>query len=393
MREVRTFCWRFRRRILAAVAICSIAYFAISVNMTKHSPADSDVQGLNVDSFPRGGGAGDEAGAGGMDGEAGDQRKDSSRKIHRIPLPEEGMKGQKSQKVGEQGRSNSDAVSDNHQQSETSKPSKKFPQAIIIGVKKGGTRALLDFISLHPNVVVAKKEVHFFDRYFENGLDWYREQMPLSAPGQITIEKTPSYFITRIAPEAISQIDKKMKLIVVVRDPVDRALSDFAQSIATGRRTEGQFDGLAVPDPKTGVVNGSWYPLDIGMYDVHLDRWLQHFPMPQFHFINGNDLIKHPARQLVKLQQFLNIDVIINEDYFVFNKTKGFYCMKQMGTGADEVKCLGHNKGREHPRVSPSVLQSLRKFFKPHNKRLYSMIGENFHWDDSEDQTKSRRRR
>lgn len=52
--------------------------------------------------------------------------------------------------------------------------SKKLPQAIIIGVKKGGTRALLEFLRLHPDVRAVGAEPHFFDRNYEKGLEWYR---------------------------------------------------------------------------------------------------------------------------------------------------------------------------------------------------------------------------
>lgn len=52
--------------------------------------------------------------------------------------------------------------------------SKKFPQAIIIGVKKGGTRALLEFLRIHPDVRAVGAEPHFFDRFYDKGLDWYR---------------------------------------------------------------------------------------------------------------------------------------------------------------------------------------------------------------------------
>lgn len=51
---------------------------------------------------------------------------------------------------------------------------KKFPQAIIIGVKKGGTRALLEFLRIHPDVRAVGAEPHFFDRFYEKGLEWYR---------------------------------------------------------------------------------------------------------------------------------------------------------------------------------------------------------------------------
>lgn len=52
--------------------------------------------------------------------------------------------------------------------------SKRFPQAIIIGVKKGGTRALLEFLRIHPDVRAVGAEPHFFDRFYDRGLDWYR---------------------------------------------------------------------------------------------------------------------------------------------------------------------------------------------------------------------------
>lgn len=51
---------------------------------------------------------------------------------------------------------------------------KRFPQAIIIGVKKGGTRALLEFLRIHPDVRAVGAEPHFFDRFYDKGLEWYR---------------------------------------------------------------------------------------------------------------------------------------------------------------------------------------------------------------------------
>lgn len=75
---------------------------------------------------------------------------------------------------------------------------RRLPQAIIVGVRKCGTRALLEMLYLHPMVQKAAGEVHFFDRdtNYNKGLEWYRMQMPHSYQGQITIEKSPSYFVT-----------------------------------------------------------------------------------------------------------------------------------------------------------------------------------------------------
>lgn len=51
---------------------------------------------------------------------------------------------------------------------------RRLPQALIIGVKKGGTRALLEFLRLHPDIRALGSEPHFFDRHYARGLDWYR---------------------------------------------------------------------------------------------------------------------------------------------------------------------------------------------------------------------------
>lgn len=78
------------------------------------------------------------------------------------------------------------------------KTGRRLPQALIIGAKKCGTRALLEMLNLHPEIQKANEEVHFFDRdeNYVKGLEWYRKKMPHSFSGQITIEKSPSYFIT-----------------------------------------------------------------------------------------------------------------------------------------------------------------------------------------------------
>ena len=68
---------------------------------------------------------------------------------------------------------------------------KRLPQCILIGVRKGGTRALLDMLNLHSSIRVANFEVHFFDNdtNYNKGLDWYRDQMPQTNPWEIALEK------------------------------------------------------------------------------------------------------------------------------------------------------------------------------------------------------------
>lgn len=88
---------------------------------------------------------------------------------------------------------------------------KRLPDVLIIGVKKCGTRALLEFIRLHPDVRAAGNEIHFFDRHFASGLNWYRKKMPATIEGQITLEKSPSYYITKEAPYRIKKMNQNTK--------------------------------------------------------------------------------------------------------------------------------------------------------------------------------------
>ncbi|TNN03248.1 heparan sulfate glucosamine 3-O-sulfotransferase 3B1b [Takifugu rubripes] len=257
--------------------------------------------------------------------------------------------------------------------------SKKLPQAIIIGVKKGGTRALLEFLRVHPDIRAVGAEPHFFDRNYENGLEWYRELMPKTLEGQITMEKTPSYFVTREAPARIAAMSRDTKLIVVVRDPVTRAISDYTQTLSK-KPDIPSFESLTFKNRTTGLIDTSWSAIQIGIYAKHLDNWLQFFPMRQILFVSGERLISDPAGELGRVQDFLGLKRIITDKHFYFNQTKGFPCLKK-AEGSSKPHCLGKTKGRTHPNIDPEVVQRLRDFYRPFNMKFYQMTGHDFGWD------------
>uniref|UniRef100_A0A671QLA4 Sulfotransferase n=2 Tax=Sinocyclocheilus anshuiensis TaxID=1608454 RepID=A0A671QLA4_9TELE len=258
--------------------------------------------------------------------------------------------------------------------------SKKLPQAIIIGVKKGGTRALLEFLRVHPDIRAVGAEPHFFDRNYDNGMDWYRDLMPKTLEGQITMEKTPSYFVTREAPARIYAMSRDTKLIVVVRDPVTRAISDYTQTLSK-KPDIPTFESLTFKNRTTGLIDTSWSAIQIGIYAKHLDNWLQFFPMSQILFVSGERLISDPAGELGRVQDFLGLKRIITDKHFYFNQTKGFPCLKK-AEGSSKPHCLGKTKGRIHPNIDPEVVQRLRDFYRPFNMKFYQMTGRKFGWDD-----------
>ncbi|XP_046894690.1 heparan sulfate glucosamine 3-O-sulfotransferase 4 [Hypomesus transpacificus] len=256
---------------------------------------------------------------------------------------------------------------------------KKLPQAIIIGVKKGGTRALLEALRVHPDVRAVGNEPHFFDRNYERGLDWYRDLMPSTLEGQITMEKTPSYFVTNHAPKRIHSMARDIKLIIVVRNPVTRAISDYTQTLSKKPEIP-TFEVLAFKNRTLGLIDASWSALRIGIYALHLESWMQYFPLSQMHFVSGERLIVDPAGEMAKVQDFLGLKRIVTDKHFYFNKTKGFPCLKKP-EDSSTPRCLGKSKGRTHPKIDPDVIRRLHKFFKPFNMMFYQMTGQNFEWE------------
>ncbi|XP_018329717.1 heparan sulfate glucosamine 3-O-sulfotransferase 3B1 [Agrilus planipennis] len=256
-------------------------------------------------------------------------------------------------------------------------PIRQLPTALIIGVKKGGTRALLEFIRIHPDVRAAGCEVHFFDKHYSKGFEWYRHHMPLTLDGQITVEKTPSYFITRDAPQRVKLMNPSIKLLVIVRDPVTRAISDYTQAIS--KKPEMQSFERLVFFNGSQIINTSWGPIKLGIYARFLKRWLVYFPLKQLLFVSGERLIVDPAIELKRVQNFLGIKCVVTEKHFYFNSTKGFPCLFK-SERRSTPHCLGKTKGRNHPHIDPAVLQRLRDFYRPFNDQFYHMTGINFGW-------------
>lgn len=258
------------------------------------------------------------------------------------------------------------------------RPNRRLPHALIIGVKKSGTRALLEFIRLHPDVRAAGCEVHFFDRHYANGVDWYRAQMPSTLDGQLTMEKTPSYFVTREVPARVHRLNAATKLLVVVRDPVTRAISDYTQA-ASKKPDMRRFEDLAFPNGTEHGVDTNWGPVRIGFYARHLERWLQYFPVSQLLFISGERLIVDPAFEMGRVQDFLGLKRVVSEKHFYFNVSKGFPCLFK-SEARSSPHCLGKTKGRNHPYTDPVVEERLRDFYRPLNRRFYAMTGIDFGW-------------
>jgi len=211
--------------------------------------------------------------------------------------------------------------------------------------------------------------------------------MPATLAGQLTVEKSPSYFVTAGVAQRVRAMSRDpgahlssrdIRLLVVVRDPVARALSDYAQS-ASKRPGVASFESLALAATvgnRSVRVDSAWGPIRLGLYARYLAAWLRHFARDRIHFVSGERLVTDPAGEMAGVQSFLGLRPLISAGNFYFNATKGFPCMRSQTS----TRCLGSSKGRTHPSVDEHALQLLRRFYRPHNARFYKLTGIDFGW-------------
>ena len=256
---------------------------------------------------------------------------------------------------------------------------KVLPQVIMVGVMKCGTEALSTFLAVHPDIALQMKlqTVLFFNVHYEKGLEWYRNQMACSSEGQITMEKSPQYFAADVVPGRIHEMNSSIKLIMIMREPISRAVSHYTHvaSIKPGLYPNTFEKTITEPN---GEIKANHEIIVKSTYSVHLKRWLGYFKLEQIHIVDGDNYKINPADELKKLEKFLGLRNYITPDIFNYNSAKGFFCLNIPG-GAEH--CMPAGKGRQHPNVKPDVLDKLQTFFKPFNEELFDLIGQRFDWD------------
>ena len=256
---------------------------------------------------------------------------------------------------------------------------KRLPNTLIIGVAKCGTHALLTFLGQHPQIV-RNTDIGaslFFTEHYTKGLGWYKNRMPYSLPGQVVIERIRGYFIDGV-PERIFNLNPRIKLLLAVRNPVDRAVSAYAMMKSFHDNKNETIQGVKPGDifPPFELI---WKELMNVFYDTSLEHWLQYFRIEQIHFVDGDILRKSPVQELKKIEQFLNIEPFFHDTHFYLNTTRGVFCMSKPRFG--QTNCLGEGKGRKHPKVNETVLEIMRDILRPHNQRFYELSRRHFSWD------------
>jgi hypothetical protein len=258
-----------------------------------------------------------------------------------------------------------------------------LPDFVIIGGKKCGTTFLYHLLGQHPLVEpAASKELHFFDALFdEEDTEWYRQCFPAprweNGRRTITGEASP-YMANRSAPERMAKVVPEARLIALLRNPVERAYSDYQMVARKDREHQTFEEAIGLQDPteagearplgKEGEnsegeeganLNDDSEYLSRSNYAEHLLRWSEFFPREQMLVLKSEDFFENPQPTLKAVLEFLGLPEWEPEPSKLENK---------------------RNAGRYEDDMDPATRRRLEEYFEPHNRRLYEYLGVDFGW-------------
>jgi hypothetical protein len=172
---------------------------------------------------------------------------------------------------------------------------------LIIGAAKSATTWLQQTLQEDPAVAMPDPELHYFSRFYHRGHDWYFDQFPKTEGSRLIGEKSNSYLDTPPAAERIRLLLPHAKLFVQLRNPVERAYSDYCMLY---RRGEVGGDIRAHLSSRGDVKNRF---LVGGSYYEQLQRYRENFPESQMLVLLFEDVIAHPDLQIKQVRSFLNL--------------------------------------------------------------------------------------
>jgi hypothetical protein len=251
-----------------------------------------------------------------------------------------------------------------------------LPSFLIVGAQRWGPTSMSRTLTEHPAVfgAVLHEEVHYFDNAYDRGLGWYRSHFPLTATARraagglspVAFESSPYYLFHPLAAHRIAQELPSVKLLVLLRDPVERAYSGHAHEVAHGFETEpferaleleqDRLDGeeaRIIADPAYFSFSHQHHSYRArGEYARQLDRMAQHFGRDRIHIVDSG---ADPAPVYDSVLEFLGLPHRGRPDF-------------------------PHRNARPRSPMPTSIRAALEEYYRPHDERLQSWLGHEPSW-------------
>jgi Sulfotransferase domain len=253
-------------------------------------------------------------------------------------------------------------------------PARMLPGFLIVGAQRCGTTSMYRTLSQHPDVrkAVLHKGVHYFDLNYDRGLRWYRAHFPLRAgsPAALTFESSPYYLFHPLSAGRIARDLPGVKLVVLVRDPVERAYSAHAHELARGFETAGFAEAIE-REPQRLRGEAERMTADPG----YLSFSHQHHA----YLARGRY-----AEQLGRLERLFGADricVVDSGDFFAepepaYDRVLGFLGLRQAGYPQFEQ----HNARPRPAPMPPELRERLSAHFEPFDRQLARWLDATPSW-------------
>ena len=241
------------------------------------------------------------------------------------------------------------------------------PDFMIIGAQKCGTTSLFNYIcqystNFKPPLV---KETQFFTQNYAKGLDYYYAHFPLfKSPTQITGEASPTYLFFKKAAKRTHLHFPQLKLVVLLRDPVDRAYSHYWHERRHGHETLSFLDALMHEEDRVSIDPRRYSYKYRGCYVKHLKEWYNAFQKGQIFVLFSGELYSRPRAILMHVLAFLDL------------QTRGLCTEVNLNYPRPDKE----NGMHDYQDMSDTERRYLEIYFEQWNRDLSSFLGRDLPW-------------
>lgn len=256
---------------------------------------------------------------------------------------------------------------------------RRKPDFLVIGILKCGTSFLFNHLTYHPQVLPPiTKEVHYFTQSHIEDLDYYLSHFPaVSDKNYLTGEATPDYFTFPTIAREIFSLSPNIKLIILLRNPVERTISSFywynsfankylRKHLKGSHSIDMRLVGEIVNQlPKSlkqekncpnNIEAGISSHITFSLYIYYLREWFSIFPREQFLILKSEDLFTESVSTMKQVYDFL-------------------------GLPNHSLARHSNQNSNTYPPISPDLRQQMAEFFQPYNQELEEYLGRKFNWD------------
>jgi hypothetical protein len=270
---------------------------------------------------------------------------------------------------------------------------------LIVGAQKSGSTSLRAFLEEHEKeIFILNRELHFWNRggqYKDGaGLDGYLKNFAEAKPHQIKGEKSPSYLVSQEAPGRIHKHFPEVKIIAILRNPIDRAYSAYWHGRRVGAIETSTTFGEAVRNYKVNQGKPYGDMVTAGFYSEQISRYLNYFPIEQIHVLSFESTLTQANDELHEVLKFLlpHSTIANQESQLAFPKRNVARASRfpKLNEAIFKSKLLSYSTKSRISKKSlvdlkvPEMLEDDRKFLQEiyagENQALQSILGKNFGW-------------